>query len=58
MSAVYLVDVAAFGLKQAWDLRSYAQDISKLLAMSYPEVVDTVFVSRTLRKVGGMLSFE
>jgi hypothetical protein len=45
MSAVYLVDVSSFGLKQAWDLRTYAQDISKLLAMSYPEVVDTVFVS-------------
>jgi hypothetical protein len=44
-SAVYIVDISAFGIKQAWDLRSYAQDISKLLATSFPEVVDTVFVS-------------
>jgi hypothetical protein len=43
-SAVYLVDVASFGIKQALDVRSYAQDISKLLAISFPEVVDTVFV--------------
>lgn len=48
LSAVYLVDVSAFSLKQAWDLRTYAQDISKLLALSYPEVVDTVFVSGSL----------
>ena len=44
-SAVYLVDVSSFGLKQALELRNYAQDISKLLATCYPEVVDTVFVS-------------
>ncbi|KAI1818648.1 CRAL-TRIO domain-containing protein [Poronia punctata] len=43
-SAVYLVDVSSFGLKQAFDLRNYAQDISKLLATSFPEVVDTVYV--------------
>jgi hypothetical protein len=44
-SAVYLVDVSSFGLKQAFELRNYAQDISKLLATSFPEVVDTVYVS-------------
>ena len=44
-SAVYLVNVSSFGLKQAWQLRTYAQDISRLLAISFPEVVDTVFVS-------------
>jgi hypothetical protein len=55
LSAVYLVDVSAFGLKQAWDLRTYAQDISKLLAISYPEVVDTVFVSVMQREFCDML---
>jgi hypothetical protein len=44
-SAVYLVDVATFGIKQGWDLRTYAQDISKLLATCFPEVIETVFVS-------------
>ena len=44
-SAVYLVDVSSLGLKQALALRTYAQDISKLLATSFPEVVDTVYVS-------------
>jgi hypothetical protein len=44
-SAVYLVDVARFGVKQGWNLRDYAQDISKLLATVFPEVIDTVFVS-------------
>jgi hypothetical protein len=44
-SAVYLVDVSKISLKQAWSLRSYAQDISQLLATCYPEVIDRVYVS-------------
>lgn len=44
-SAVYLVDVGSLTLKQGWSLRSYAQDVSKLLATCYPEVVDRVYVS-------------
>jgi hypothetical protein len=55
LSAVYLVDISAFGIKQAWDLRSYAQDISKLLATSFPEVVDTVFVSDVWSLCSGLL---
>jgi hypothetical protein len=47
-SAVYLVDVSSFGLRQALEVRNYAQDISKLLATSFPEVVDKVFVSMSL----------
>ncbi|KAK3399184.1 CRAL-TRIO domain-containing protein [Sordaria brevicollis] len=43
-SAVYLVDIASFTLKQAWNVRAYAQDISKLLATCYPEVVARVYV--------------
>jgi hypothetical protein len=44
-SAIYIVDVSALGLKQAWNLRSYAQDVSELLATCFPEVVQTIFVS-------------
>ena len=44
-SAVYLVDIASFTFKQAWNVRAYAQDISKLLATCYPEVVARVYVS-------------
>jgi hypothetical protein len=31
-------------LKQVWDLRNYAQDVSRLLATNYPEVVDRIYV--------------
>ena len=41
---VYLIDITEFGLKQAWDLKSYTQDISKLLALGYPEIIDRVYV--------------
>lgn len=44
-SAVYLVDIVSFTFKQAWNVRAYAQDISKLLATCYPEVVARVYVS-------------
>ena len=43
--AVYLVDVSSLSLKQAMEVRNFAQDISKLLATSFPEVLHTVFVS-------------
>ncbi|USP73612.1 CRAL TRIO domain [Curvularia clavata] len=43
-SCLYIVDISTFGLKQAWSLRKYTQDISKLLATSYPEVIDRVWV--------------
>jgi tRNA G46 methylase TrmB len=45
MSAVFLVDIASFSFKQAWNVRGYAQDISKLLATCYPETVKKVYVS-------------
>jgi hypothetical protein len=44
-SAVFLVDIASFSFKQAWNVRGYAQDISRLLATCYPETVDKVYVS-------------
>ncbi|KAI9155011.1 SEC14 cytosolic factor [Paramyrothecium foliicola] len=56
-SAVYLVDVSSLTLKQGWSVRSYAQDISKLLATCYPEVVERVLNAPGLfGKVWGILS--
>ncbi|KAK5626036.1 hypothetical protein RRF57_001752 [Xylaria bambusicola] len=42
--AVYLADITNVSLKQAWDLRGYAQSTSSLLATCYPEVVDRIYV--------------
>jgi hypothetical protein len=55
---VYLVDVAALTVKQAWAVRNYAQDISRLLATCYPEVVERVYVlnaSSVFARVWGLL---
>lgn len=41
---IYLVNIASVTLKQVWDLRNYAQDLSRLLAINYPEVVDRIYV--------------
>ncbi|KAI0531562.1 CRAL/TRIO domain protein [Xylaria digitata] len=43
-NAVYLVDIAYISLKQAWNIRGYAQTITGLLATCYPEVVDRIYV--------------
>ena len=43
-AAVIVVDVSSFGLKQAWNVRNYAQNISKILATSCPEVLNSVYV--------------
>ena len=43
-SCLYLVDVSGFGMKQAWNLRNYTYDISRLLANNYPEMIDRVLV--------------
>lgn len=42
--SVVIVDVASLGVKQAWGARSYASNISRILATSYPEVLDRVYV--------------
>ncbi|KAI0808515.1 CRAL/TRIO domain protein [Xylaria sp. FL0064] len=42
--AVYLADIASLTLRQAWNIRGYAQSITGLLATCYPEVVDTIYV--------------
>ncbi|RKU46288.1 hypothetical protein DL546_007392 [Coniochaeta pulveracea] len=57
-SAVFLVDIASFSFKQAWNVRGYAQDISRLLATCYPETVDRVYVLNApsaFSKIWGLL---
>ncbi|KAF2111067.1 putative phosphatidylinositol/phosphatidylcholine transfer protein [Lophiotrema nucula] len=43
-STIYLVDASQLTIKQALDVRNYAQDITKLLATCFPEVIDTIYV--------------
>ncbi|KAJ5808862.1 SEC14 cytosolic factor [Penicillium riverlandense] len=43
-SALYLVDIAAFTIKQAWDIKNYTSDIGHLLMMGYPEIIDRLLV--------------
>ncbi|KAI0203616.1 CRAL/TRIO domain protein [Astrocystis sublimbata] len=42
--AVYVVDISSISLKQAWNIRGYAQSITKLLAVCYPEVVNHIYL--------------
>ncbi|KAI0469141.1 CRAL/TRIO domain protein [Xylaria cf. heliscus] len=42
--AVYIVDITYISLRQAWNIRGYAQSITGLLATCYPEVVDKIYV--------------
>ncbi|KAL4938164.1 hypothetical protein BDV06DRAFT_215328 [Aspergillus oleicola] len=42
-SAVYIVDASSLGLKQSWDVREFAQDISWILATCYPETIHRVY---------------
>lgn len=39
-----VVDISGIGVKQVWNLRGYLQDLSKLFATNYPEILDKVFV--------------
>ena len=39
-----IVDVSGIGVRQIWGLRGYIQDLSKIFAINYPEVLDKVFV--------------
>ncbi|RGP74496.1 cral trio domain [Fusarium longipes] len=59
VSSVYLVNAASFGLRQAWSLKGYAQDVSQLLAICYPETVDRCYVLNApayFGKIWGILS--
>ncbi|KAJ5624354.1 hypothetical protein N7510_000663 [Penicillium lagena] len=41
-SSIYLVDASGLGLKQGWNLRCFAQNISWLLSTCYPETIHRV----------------
>ncbi|GAD96102.1 phosphatidylinositol/phosphatidylcholine transfer protein, putative [Paecilomyces variotii No. 5] len=41
--SVYIVDASSLWLKQAWDLREFAQDISWILSTCYPETIERIF---------------
>ncbi|KAH7198351.1 CRAL-TRIO domain-containing protein [Fusarium flagelliforme] len=59
VSSVYLVNAASFGLRQAWSLKGYAQEVSQLLAVCYPEMVDRCYVMNApayFGKIWGILS--
>lgn len=45
IKSIYLVDASCISLKQAWDLKDFAQDVSWILATCYPETIDRIFVS-------------
>ncbi|KAH7257893.1 CRAL-TRIO domain-containing protein [Fusarium tricinctum] len=58
-SAVYLANASSMGIKQAWSLRGYAQAISHLLAVCFPEVVDCCYVLNApvyFERIWGLLS--
>ncbi|PWY72596.1 CRAL/TRIO domain protein [Aspergillus eucalypticola CBS 122712] len=42
--SIYIVDASAISLKQAWDLRDFARDISWILSTCYPETIDRIIV--------------
>ncbi|KAF7586322.1 hypothetical protein BBP40_009069 [Aspergillus hancockii] len=43
-NVVYIVDASAISLKQGWNLREFAQEISSLLVTCYPETIERIFV--------------
>lgn len=43
-SALYLVDIAGFTIRQGWDIKNYTSDIGNLLMTGYPEIIDRLFV--------------
>lgn len=44
LSCIYLVDASSLTLCHGWSIKEYAQDLSKLLAENYPEVVESIYV--------------
>lgn len=43
-SCTAVVDASSLGLKQGWNLRFFAQEISWLLSTCYPETIERIFV--------------
>jgi hypothetical protein len=59
-SALYLVDISTFTIRQGWDIKNYTSDIGKLLMTGYPEIIDRLLVrlsnfspSASVRQEGG-----
>lgn len=46
-----IVDISGIGLKQVWNLRSYLQDLAKLFATNYPEILSRVLVGDPARNL-------
>ena len=41
---VCIVDISNISIRQVWNVRGWIQDIGKLFAINYPEILDKVFV--------------
>lgn len=39
-----IADISGLDMRQLWNLKRYIQDLSKLLAINYPEILDRVLV--------------
>lgn len=47
-----VVDISGISVRQVWSLRGYIQDLGKVFAVNYPEILDRVLVShRCLRSL-------
>lgn len=44
-NAVYIVDASVVSVKQAWNLKDFAQEVSWILMTCYPETIERIFVS-------------
>jgi hypothetical protein len=44
LKCVAIIDAATVSLKQGWDVRDYAREISWILATCFPEVLDRIYV--------------
>ncbi|KAJ0413118.1 CRAL-TRIO domain-containing protein [Aspergillus carlsbadensis] len=44
LKCVAIVDAATVSLKQAWDAKDYAREISWILATCFPEVIDRIYL--------------
>ncbi|UZP34405.1 hypothetical protein NXS19_002221 [Fusarium pseudograminearum] len=59
VSSIYVINAGSFGLRQAWSMKGYAQDVSQLLAVCFPEMVDRCYVMNApayFGKIWGILS--
>lgn len=44
-NCVFIVDASSLGVKQAWDVREFARDVSWILTTCFPETIHRVYVS-------------